>query len=128
MEFFITAPRRGNIIDKYHQERIYQTYKATKDTLHKQADSVLKLVDFLKDLSETILESIETMDESTISDVKEKTLQINNYSALCDTFHKSHDIIKGLLDCTYQMYVCVDEFAESTTVLKRTYPSCYKHR
>lgn len=99
----LTSPKRGNILGPDEQDRIYEKYKSTKDTLRRHKNLALKLVDVLKELT------------TAIDEVQDNP----NRQQLQENVSNANKTIKGLLKQTSKLHERVEEFAESTTVLKR---------
>lgn len=98
-----TLPKRGNILGPDEQDRIYEKYKSTKDTLRRQAALTLKLLDMLKELTKAV---DEVGDNPNIHQLQQEVSNANK-------------TLKDILEQTSELYERVEEFAESTTVLKR---------
>ena len=99
----LTPPKRGNILGPDEQDRIYEKYKSTKDTLRRQTDFALKLVDMVRELTEVIHGA----------GVNQNTQQLQ------EVVSNGKETIKDLLEQTSELHDRLEEFAQSTTVLKR---------
>lgn len=100
----LTSPKRGNILGPNEQDRIYQKYKYLKDVWANQADLALKLAERL----EKLVRIIDDID-----------IQYNPKSQLHENVSDVNKTVKELLKQTSELHDRFEEFAESTTVLKR---------